>query len=53
MLFLSIGAGAVFQVVVSIARFVKGAFDTGLLSGPSVAGVASGMLIMYLTALII
>jgi ZIP family zinc transporter len=51
-LFLSIGAGAVFQVILAIARFVKGSVGAKLLTGPSIAGVSAGMLIMYLTALL-
>lgn len=48
--FLSIGAGAVFQVVYAIFKFsAKGK----LLSGPVVAGIAAGMLLMYLTSLLI
>ena len=52
-LFLSIGAGAVFQVIFSIAKFTRNSIGTSLLSGPSVAGISTGMLIMYLTALLI
>lgn len=48
--FLSIGAGAVFQVVYAIFKFTaKGR----LMSGPIVAGIATGMLLMYLTGLLI
>ncbi|HEX2014527.1 MAG TPA: divalent cation transporter [Nitrososphaera sp.] len=50
--FLSIGAGAVFQVVVAIARFAKKSGGS-FLTGPGFAGVAVGMLVMYLTALLI
>ncbi|HKU50584.1 MAG TPA: divalent cation transporter [Nitrososphaera sp.] len=52
-LFLSVGAGAVFQVIVSIAKFVKSSVGTSLLTGSSIAGISAGMLIMYLTALLI
>lgn len=52
--FLAIGAGAIFQVVVVILRYVgqsEGKFK--LLTGPNVAGLAVGMLVMYLTALLV
>jgi zinc transporter, ZIP family len=57
-IFLSIGAGAIFQVVFSIASWMaKGsARDStrqSLLRTPIVAGFAVGMAIMYLTALLI
>jgi hypothetical protein len=50
--FLSIGAGAVFQVVVIIAKLL-GQHGRGFLTGPGVAGIAVGMLVIYLTALLI
>ena len=50
--FLSIGAGAVFQVVVIIAKLADQP-GRGFLTGPAVAGIAVGMLVMYLTALLI
>lgn len=49
--FLAIGAGAVFQVVYAIFKFAGG--KEKLLRGPVVAGIAVGMLLMYLTALLI
>jgi len=49
--FLAVGAGAVFQVVYVIFKFAGG--KEKLLSGPVVAGIAAGMLLMYLTALLI
>lgn len=52
--FLAIGAGAIFQVVLGIFRMVgysDGQFK--FLTGPNVAGVTVGFLIMYLTALLI
>lgn len=51
--FLAIGAGAIFQVVVAIARFSSSSAGGKFLTGPNVAGLAAGMLIMYLTALLI
>ncbi|HEX9677761.1 ZIP family metal transporter [Nitrososphaera sp.] len=49
--FLAIGAGAVFQVVYAIFKFAGG--KEKFLSGPVVAGIATGMLLMYLTTLLI
>ncbi|MEM2141547.1 divalent cation transporter [Nitrososphaera sp.] len=49
--FLAVGAGAVFQVVYAIFKFAGG--KEKLLSGPVVAGIAAGMILMYLTALLI
>lgn len=49
--FLSVGAGAVFQVVYVIFRHTGGREQ--LLSAPVVAGIGSGMLLMYLTSLLI
>ncbi len=51
--FLAIGAGAVFQVVVVIGRFVSRSSGGKLLKGPVIAGLAVGMLVMYLTTLLI
>jgi len=53
-LFLAIGAGAVFQVVIEITRHMireKGA--AALVSGMSLAGFALGLLVMYATALFV
>jgi ZIP family zinc transporter len=50
--FLAVGAGAVFQVVVAIGRFVNKSSGGKFLTGPSVAGLAVGILVMYLTALL-
>lgn len=49
--FLAIGAGAVFQVVYAIFKYT--AKDGRLTSGPVVAGIAAGMLVMYLTSLLV
>ncbi len=51
-LFLSIGAGAVFEVVYEIAKLL--AKDTKTLSPAlNFAGVTAGMLIMYVTGLLV
>ncbi|WP_415282964.1 ZIP family metal transporter [Candidatus Nitrososphaera sp. FF02] len=49
--FLAVGAGAVFQVVYAIFKYT--AKDGRLTSGPAVAGIAVGMLVMYLTSLLV
>ena len=53
--FLSIGAGAIFQVVISISKFVTHSEGGGgkFLTAANVSGLAVGILIMYLTALLI
>lgn len=51
--FLAIGAGAVFQVVVVIMRLLGRSTGERFLSGPVAGGLAAGMLIMYLTTLLI
>jgi zinc transporter ZupT len=53
-LFLAIGAGAVFQVVIEITRHqVRQAGAASLVSGMSVAGFALGLLVMYVTGLFV
>lgn len=49
--FLSVGAGAVFQVVYAIFKYAGR--GEKLVSGPIVAGIAVGMLVMYLTSLLV
>jgi len=52
LIFLAIGAGAIFQVVISIFQYMKGKSD--LLSNTSLfAGVSAGLIVMYLTSVII
>jgi len=51
--FLAIGVGAIFQVVVSIGRLVSRSSGGKFLTGPTIAGLAAGMLIMYFAALLI
>lgn len=53
-LFLAIGAGAVFQVVIEITRHhVREAGAPSLASGLSLAGFALGLLVMYVTGLFV
>ena len=52
LIFLAIGAGAIFQVVISIFQYMRGKSD--LLSNTSLfAGVSAGLIVMYLTSVII
>ena len=52
LIFLAIGAGAIFQVVLSIFQYMKEKSD--LLSNTSLfAGISAGLLVMYLTSVII
>ena len=52
LIFLAIGAGAIFQVVISIFQYMKGKSD--LLSNTSLfSGVSAGLIVMYLTSVII
>lgn len=50
--FLSIGAGAIFQVVVAILKWIQ-EDDKGLSSASVAAGVAIGLVIMYLTSILV
>jgi zinc transporter, ZIP family len=50
--FLSIGAGAIFQVIVAILRWIREG-DKNLSSASVAAGVAVGMLVMYLTSILV
>jgi zinc transporter ZupT len=50
--FLAVGAGAVFQVVYAIFRYA-GRGDSKFTSAPAMAGIACGMLVMYLTSLLV
>tara|TARA_Y100000996_G_scaffold398323_1_gene366257 strand:- start:59 stop:1222 length:1164 start_codon:yes stop_codon:yes gene_type:complete len=52
LIFLAIGAGAIFQVVISIFQYMRDKSD--LLSNTSLfAGVSAGLIVMYLTSVII
>lgn len=52
-IFLSVGAGAVLQVVWSIVKHSRETHEMRLSSGHSVAGFSAGMLVMYLTSLLV
>jgi len=51
-IFLSIGAGAIFQVIWSIFKFIKEESDS-FSSISIICGIASGLVVMYLTSIII
>jgi zinc transporter, ZIP family len=50
---LAIGAGAIFQVIIVIFRIIGDEGDKNLSSASVVAGVAIGMLVMYLTSILV
>jgi len=52
-IFLSVGAGAIFQVIITILRWIREEGDKNLSSGSVVSGISIGMLIMYLTGILI
>ena len=51
--FLSIGSGAIFQVAVAILGWIRKEDDKFLASASVVAGIAAGMLIMYITSILV
>jgi hypothetical protein len=50
-IFLSIGAGAIFQVVWTIFKFMKESDSFSSIS--IICGIASGLVVMYLTSILI
>jgi zinc transporter ZupT len=52
-IFLAIGAGAIFQVIVVIMKWVQEESDKNLSSFAVVSGFAVGMLVMYLTSILV
>jgi len=51
--FLSIGAGAIFQVIITILRWIREEGDKNLSSAAVASGFVVGMLIMYLTSILV
>jgi zinc transporter ZupT len=51
--FLSVGAGAIFQVIITILKWIREEGDKNLSSAAVVSGFAVGMLIMYLTSIFV
>jgi len=52
-IFLSIGAGAIFQVIVVIMKWIRDEGDKNLSSASVASGFAVGMLVMYLTSILV
>lgn len=51
--FLSIGAGAIFQVIITILKWVREEGDKNLSSAAVASGFVVGMVIMYLTSILV
>jgi len=51
--FLSIGVGAVLQVMITILKWIREEGDKNFSSAAVVAGFAAGMLVMYLTSILV
>ena len=52
-IFLAIGAGAIFQVIVVILRMIREEGDKNFSSASVVSGISIGMLVMYLTSILV
>jgi ZIP family zinc transporter len=52
-IFLAIGAGAIFQVIVVIMKWIQEESDKNLSSFAVISGFAVGMLVMYLTSILV
>ena len=52
-IFLSIGAGAIFQVIVIIMKWLRKENKNSFSSASIVSGIAAGMLVMYLTSIFV
>ncbi len=52
-IFLAIGAGAIFQVIVVIMKWIRDEGDKNFSSAAVIAGFAAGMLVMYLTSILV
>jgi zinc transporter, ZIP family len=52
-IFLAVGAGAIFQVIVVIMKWIQEENDGNLSTIAVVSGVAVGMLVMYLTSILV
>ena len=52
-IFLAIGAGAIFQVIIVIMKWIRDEGDKNFSSAAVVAGFAAGMLVMYLTSILV
>ena len=52
-IFLAIGAGAIFQVILILMKWLREEGDKNFSSAPVVSGFAAGMLVMYLTSILV
>ncbi len=52
-LFLALGAGAIFQVVLEVGKMIQRAWPQGVFQPLNAAGLALGLLLMYGTALLV
>lgn len=52
-IFLAIGAGAIFQVIIILMKWIRDEGDKNFSSAPVASGFAVGMLVMYLTSILI
>ena len=52
-IFLSIGAGAIFQVILTLMRWLQQENNNVLSSAAIISGIAIGMLVMYLTSIFV
>ena len=52
-IFLSIGAGAIFQVILTLMKWLQQENDNRLSSASIVSGFAVGMTVMYLTSILV
>lgn len=52
-IFLSIGAGAIFQVIIVILKWIRDEGDSTLSSAYVASGFALGMLVMYITSILV
>ncbi|ABX13026.1 ZIP family metal transporter [Nitrosopumilus maritimus] len=51
--FLSVGAGAIFQVIITVLKWIREEGDKNLSSASVASGFAVGMLVMYLTSILV
>ncbi len=51
--FFSVGAGAIFQVIIVLLRWLRREGDPGLSGAYTVSGLAAGMLVMYATSVLL
>ena len=52
-IFLAIGAGAIFQVIVTILKWIRAEGDKNLSSASVASGFAIGMVVMYVTSILV